>query len=157
MEALLVIAIILFVLILYFLWVLDFMASRSGNDPSDPLDWKDSEQQAERPSLSPQQEMVEIKKALSVLELHDVLIQQPQDLQGDENNTWISIKQQYKKLALKYHPDKNKGGEATTKHFKKINNAYSVLQSVHHGEPLKFIQTYDEALRFFNAHMDSYC
>ena len=35
-----------------------------------------------------------------------------------------SIKKSYKKLALKYHPDRNKNTEDL---FKKINEAYSIL------------------------------
>lgn len=44
------------------------------------------------------------------------------------------IKQSYKKLALKYHPDKQNGN---TEHFQKIQEAYEIL-----GDPIKR-QTYD--------------
>eukprot|EP00250_Pteridium_aquilinum_P010825 c19654_g1_i1 orf=395-892(+) len=37
------------------------------------------------------------------------------------------IKQSFRKLALKYHPDKNPGDEEATKKFAEINNAYEVL------------------------------
>lgn len=37
------------------------------------------------------------------------------------------IKKAYRKLALKYHPDKNPGNEEATKRFAEINNAYEVL------------------------------
>uniref|UniRef100_A0A2P2KEL5 J domain-containing protein n=1 Tax=Rhizophora mucronata TaxID=61149 RepID=A0A2P2KEL5_RHIMU len=37
------------------------------------------------------------------------------------------IKRAYRKLALKYHPDKNPGNEEATKRFAEINNAYEVL------------------------------
>ncbi|KAJ9543186.1 hypothetical protein OSB04_022893 [Centaurea solstitialis] len=37
------------------------------------------------------------------------------------------IKRSYRKLALKYHPDKNQGNEDANKKFAEINNAYEVL------------------------------
>lgn len=37
------------------------------------------------------------------------------------------IKKAYKKLALKYHPDKNKGDKVSEEKFKKISEAYAVL------------------------------
>jgi len=37
------------------------------------------------------------------------------------------IKSAYKKLAVKFHPDKNKGNQEAEKKFKDISNAYNVL------------------------------
>ncbi|KAG4917259.1 hypothetical protein JHK87_054816 [Glycine soja] len=37
------------------------------------------------------------------------------------------IKRAYRKLALKYHPDKNPGNQEANKRFAEINNAYEVL------------------------------
>jgi DnaJ-class molecular chaperone len=37
------------------------------------------------------------------------------------------VKNAYRRLALKYHPDKNKGSEEAEEKFKEIANAYSVL------------------------------
>lgn len=43
------------------------------------------------------------------------------DASGDE------IKKQYRKLAMKYHPDKTKGDKAAEEKFKKLSEAYAVL------------------------------
>ena len=37
------------------------------------------------------------------------------------------IKKAYRKLAFKYHPDKNQGNKEAEEHFKDINEAYAVL------------------------------
>ncbi|KAJ6848256.1 dnaJ protein ERDJ3B-like [Iris pallida] len=41
--------------------------------------------------------------------------------------SWISSESASRKLALKYHPDKNQGNEEANKKFAEINNAYEVL------------------------------
>ena len=40
------------------------------------------------------------------------------------------IKKQYRRLALRYHPDKNVDGAMTADVFKEVNEAYSVLSDV---------------------------
>lgn len=37
------------------------------------------------------------------------------------------IKKSYRKLAMKYHPDRNKGDTVAEEQFKKVNKAYSIL------------------------------
>ena len=37
------------------------------------------------------------------------------------------IKRAYRKLAMKYHPDKNQGNKEAEEKFKQINEAYQVL------------------------------
>ncbi|MGD0238309.1 MAG: DnaJ domain-containing protein, partial [Syntrophorhabdales bacterium] len=37
------------------------------------------------------------------------------------------IKKAYRKLAMKYHPDRNPGNKQAEEHFKEINEAYAVL------------------------------
>jgi len=44
-----------------------------------------------------------------------------------KNATPEEIKKQYRKLAMKYHPDRNKGNAEAEERFKKINEAYAVL------------------------------
>jgi DnaJ-class molecular chaperone len=48
------------------------------------------------------------------------------------NSTDLEIKAAYRKLAIKYHPDKNNGNKEFEEKFKKIAEAYSIL-----GDPEK--------------------
>lgn len=50
----------------------------------------------------------------------------------DENASAKEIKKAYKKLAVKYHPDKNQDDKAAEEKFKEVNEAYEVL-----GDPEK--------------------
>lgn len=55
-------------------------------------------------------------------------------LEIDINNKSVSkeyIKKQYRKLALKYHPDKNGNTEESNERFKKINAAYNYLSNLY--------------------------
>ena len=45
----------------------------------------------------------------------------------DKKASAAEIKKAYRKLALKYHPDKTKGDKALEDKFKKISEAYAVL------------------------------
>lgn len=45
----------------------------------------------------------------------------------DKNSSAESIKKAYRKLALKYHPDRNKGNKEAEEKFKQISEAYAVL------------------------------
>ncbi|HDI79170.1 MAG TPA: J domain-containing protein [Desulfobacteraceae bacterium] len=44
-----------------------------------------------------------------------------------KNASQDEIKKAYRKLALRYHPDKNKGNKEAEERFKEINEAYAVL------------------------------
>lgn len=69
-------------------------------------------------------------------------------LELDENASKEDIKRAYRRLALKYHPDKNPGSEeSASKIFVAINEAYSILiDSDHIGESINNI---DDAKHFF--------
>jgi DnaJ-class molecular chaperone len=48
-------------------------------------------------------------------------------LEIDKTATKDEIKKSYRKLAMKYHPDRTKGDKESEEKFKKINEAYQVL------------------------------
>lgn len=45
----------------------------------------------------------------------------------DKSASAEELKKAYRKLAMKYHPDRNKGDKAAEEKFKSINEAYAVL------------------------------
>ncbi len=47
----------------------------------------------------------------------------------DKTASAADIKKAYRKLALKYHPDKTKGDKSLEEKFKKISEAYAVLSN----------------------------
>ena len=46
-----------------------------------------------------------------------------------KNATQDEIKKAYRKLAIKYHPDKNKGDKNSEERFKEVGEAYEVLKA----------------------------
>ena len=50
------------------------------------------------------------------------------EILGLQSNASLDeIKKSYRKLSMKYHPDKNQGNEEATKKFQDISNAYTIL------------------------------
>ena len=52
----------------------------------------------------------------------------------DKNASEKDIKTQYRKLAIKYHPDKNKDDKDAEEKFKEISEAYETLSDKHKRE-----------------------
>ena len=50
-------------------------------------------------------------------------------LEVSENADILKIKKQYRKLAMKYHPDRNAGDKMAVKKFREITEAYEVLSN----------------------------
>lgn len=48
-------------------------------------------------------------------------------LEVSEKADFTEIKKSYKKLAMKYHPDRNQGDEKAAEKFRKINEAYEII------------------------------
>ncbi len=66
-----------------------------------------------------------------------------------EDASQEEIKKVFRKMAVKYHPDKNKGNPEAEEKFKKMNEAYDVL-----GDPKKRAE-YDEMRRNFGRYFHS--
>ena len=56
------------------------------------------------------------------------------DLLGvDRNASESELKSAFRKMAMKYHPDRNPDDPATEKSFKEVNEAYDVLKDDQNG------------------------
>lgn len=65
---------------------------------------------------------ISLSRSLAATNFYDSLEISPGATQAD-------IKEAYYRLSMKYHPDKNKGEEASVK-FRQITEAYEVLRNV---------------------------
>lgn len=70
-------------------------------------------------------------------------------LNVSETASQDEIKSSFRRLAMKYHPDKNPGDKSAEENFKKINEAYMTL-----SDPIKR-KDYDNSRRFNNSNNSS--
>ena len=54
-----------------------------------------------------------------------------------KNSTPDQIKSAYRKLAVKYHPDKNEGDKAAEEKFKEASEAYHILSNTREKTKLR--------------------
>lgn len=71
-------------------------------------------------------------------------------LNVSENASPEEIKTSFRKLAMKYHPDKNPGDKSAEENFKKINEAYMTLSDPHKRKE------YDNSRIFNNSQNSAY-
>lgn len=71
------------------------------------------------------------------------------------NSTSLEIKRSYRKLANKYHPDKNNGNSQYSEYFKKINIAYDTLSDVMKREQYNLFLEKDETFSYNDSHNNS--
>ena len=66
----------------------------------------------------------------------------------DKNATLDEIKQAYRKLSIKFHPEKNEGDKFFEERFKEINEAYEILVDFNKRK------VYDDARNFTKSESD---
>jgi curved DNA-binding protein CbpA len=71
---------------------------------------------------------IDIKNALNELEIESEYLEDLTNINSREKLSLEYIKKQYRKLALKNHPDKNGNTDISNEKFKRINEAYNFLK-----------------------------
>lgn len=87
-------------------------------------------------ALSPNATEIEASSAYSTTtSSHRVKMRNEKDyykiLEVDKSSTIEDVKKSFKRLAVKYHPDKNRGDKSIEEKFKDITEAYEVLKDKH--------------------------